>query len=119
MLCQKRYFEVLVRVIEGRDLDTGALRVRAMLDGSQKATRISTSGVPKWKQVKNIPFLKKVSFFFVNSQFFHSKLRNFPISINYQIQNLQFTLKNVSLQKLTVMMLTLKVGKCNKYHGKY
>ena len=112
MLCQKRYFEVLVRVIEGRDLDTGALRVRAMLDGSQKATRISTSGVPKWKQVK------KIFFFVVNGQFFHAKLK-FSISINYQIQNLQFTLKNVSLQKLAVMMLTLKVGKCNKYDGKY
>ncbi|PAV71549.1 hypothetical protein WR25_15087 [Diploscapter pachys] len=71
-------WHVLVRVIEGRDLDTGALRVRAMLDGSQKATRISTSGVPKWKQ------------------------------------NLQFTLKNVSLQKLAVMMLTLKVTRAKR-----
>ncbi|KAJ1369756.1 hypothetical protein KIN20_031306 [Parelaphostrongylus tenuis] len=50
-------WNVLLRVIEGRDLMTGALRVRASLDGLQKCTRVSSQGNPVWKQ--NLIFMLK------------------------------------------------------------
>uniref|UniRef100_A0A158P8K5 FerB domain-containing protein n=1 Tax=Angiostrongylus cantonensis TaxID=6313 RepID=A0A158P8K5_ANGCA len=50
-------WHVLLRIIEGRDLKTGALRVRASLNGLQKCTRVSSQGNPVWKQ--NLVFLLK------------------------------------------------------------
>ncbi|KJH44590.1 hypothetical protein DICVIV_09377 [Dictyocaulus viviparus] len=50
-------WHVLLRVIEGRDLKTGALRVRAYLEGLQKCTRVTSQGNPRWKQ--NLVFMLK------------------------------------------------------------
>ncbi|CAD6184820.1 unnamed protein product [Caenorhabditis auriculariae] len=71
-------WNVLVRVIEARDVDSGALRVRAVVDGRQKATRTVTQVTPKWKQ------------------------------------NLLFTEKNISLEKLASQMLTLKLTRATR-----
>ncbi|VDO29688.1 unnamed protein product [Haemonchus placei] len=52
-----RTWHVLLRVIEGRDLKTGALRIRAYLEGLQKCTRVCAQGSPCWKQ--NLVFMLK------------------------------------------------------------
>ncbi|EYC01631.1 hypothetical protein Y032_0105g3663 [Ancylostoma ceylanicum] len=54
---KKTTWHVLLRVIEGRDLKTGSLRVRAYLEGIQKCTRICSQGTPRWKQ--NLVFMLK------------------------------------------------------------
>ncbi|KAK6731499.1 hypothetical protein RB195_007764 [Necator americanus] len=54
---KKMTWHVLLRVIEGRDLKPGSLRVRAYLEGMQKCTRISSQGIPKWNQ--NLVFMLK------------------------------------------------------------
>ncbi|VDM78415.1 unnamed protein product [Strongylus vulgaris] len=53
----KTTWHVLLRVIEGRDLKTGSLRVRAYLEGMQKCTRVCSQGAPRWKQ--NLVFMLK------------------------------------------------------------
>ncbi|VDL73631.1 unnamed protein product, partial [Nippostrongylus brasiliensis] len=53
-------WNVIVRVIEGRDLKAGAMRVRASLEAHQKCTRVCAQDDPSWKQ--NLVFtLKKMS----------------------------------------------------------
>ncbi|PIO67889.1 hypothetical protein TELCIR_10349 [Teladorsagia circumcincta] len=66
-------WHVLLRVIEGRDLKTGAMRVRAYLEGLQKCTRVSAQGTPTWKQ--NLVFmLKDVSLQNLATQHLHIKV---------------------------------------------
>ncbi|CAI5438530.1 unnamed protein product [Caenorhabditis angaria] len=51
-------WNVLVRIIEAKDIDTGgSSRVRVILDGKSKMTRVVTHVVPKWRQ--NILFTTK------------------------------------------------------------
>ena len=69
---------MLIRIVEGKDLPVGALRVRALMDGRQKATRTCTEGVPHWRQ------------------------------------NLTFTFKNTTLEKLACEDITLNVTSIGK-----
>ncbi|KAF1770314.1 hypothetical protein GCK72_002132 [Caenorhabditis remanei] len=66
-------WNILIRVIEAKDVSTGSARVRTVFDGQSKMTRTVTHAIPKWRQ------------------------------------NILYTQKNVSLDKLASKILTLKL----------
>ncbi|CAL2029477.1 unnamed protein product [Caenorhabditis brenneri] len=49
-------WNILVRIIEAKDVNPGSARVRAVFDGKSKMTRTVTHAVPKWRQ--NILYTK-------------------------------------------------------------
>ncbi|CAI4223111.1 unnamed protein product [Auanema sp. JU1783] len=66
-------WHITLRIIQGRDLPNGKLRIRAMLQEQQKATRLAMESNPVWKQ--NLAFtLCEMDSANVSEQFINLKL---------------------------------------------